>query len=51
MYLKTLKREEIYASTYRDFEDLIGASGGIYRTVLQQVPVTFGAGLLLAGGI
>jgi len=50
-FLKTLKREEIYANTYRDFEEPAGVRGGIHRTVLQRVSITLGARIQFTGKV
>ena len=43
-FLKTLKREEIYAHDYRDLDHLRANIGGVHRAVLQSPTATFGAG-------
>jgi transposase InsO family protein len=49
-FLKTLKREEIYASSYEDGA-LAGEHRNLHRAVLQPTTVTFGIGVSLAGGV
>ena len=41
-FLKTLKREEIYANDYRDMEHLAQRIGQLYRSVLQPDRVSLG---------
>ena len=50
-FMKTLKREEIYANTYRDLDHLRVNHGSVHRAVLQSRPVAFGAGLPLTGRV
>jgi transposase InsO family protein len=50
-FMKTLKREEIYANDYRDLEHLLGNIEAFIETVLQSEPFTFGAGLSVTGRV
>ena len=50
-FLKTLKREETYAGTYRDFEGLEERVEKVYKPILQPAPTALSAEVLLPGGI
>ena len=50
-FMKTLKREEIYANDYRDLDHLRSEHRRVHRPVLQSLPLALGAGLPIAGGV
>ena len=50
-FLKTLKREEIYANDYRDMEHLAEGIEEFIRAVLQSVPLAFGTPISIARGV
>ena len=50
-FIKTLKREEIYANEYRDLEHLAGPHRGVHRLLLQPETTAFRPWLSNAGGV
>ena len=50
-FIKTLKREEIYANEYENLEHLREQHRGIHRAVLQPEAAALGPGLPFAGGV
>ena len=44
-FIKTLKREEIYANRYENLEHLRSKHRRIHRAVLQPTAIALGAGL------
>jgi transposase InsO family protein len=52
-FMKTLKREEIYANKCRDLDHLREniAEFIVHRQLLQPCPAAFGSGLHAAGGV
>ena len=50
-FIKTLKREEIYANEYESLDDLRESHRRVHRAVLQPEAAALGAGLSLAGGV
>ena len=50
-FMKTLKREEIYANDYRDLEHLLSNIEVFIEQYYNRLPLTFGAGLSTAGGV
>ena len=50
-FMKTLKREEIYANTYRDLEHLRANMEAFIDQYYNRDPAAFGAGLSSTGGV
>ena len=50
-FMKTLKREEIYANQYRDLDHLRANIEEFIEQYYNSLPVAFGAGLSSAGGV
>ena len=50
-FMKTLKREEIYANEYRDLDHLRANIEEFIEQYYNRVPPAFGAGLQAAGGV
>ena len=50
-FMKTLKREEIYANNYRDLEHLFANIEAFIERYYNRLPITFGAGLPVARAV
>ena len=50
-FMKTLKREEIYANDYRDLEHLRATLEDFIERYYNRVPLALGARLSTAGGV
>ena len=50
-FMKTLKREEIYANTYRDLDHLRANIAAFIEQYYNRVRLAFGVGLPPAGGV